>query len=81
MYDVLIEGGLVVDGTGAPGYAASVAVSGDTVVAIGRVEGEARRTIDASGLTAGDVTLRTPAAGKWTEDPGEGRCPALPARR
>ncbi|MCA9738651.1 MAG: D-aminoacylase [Gemmatimonadetes bacterium] len=51
-YDVLIKGGQVVDGTGAPRYRADVAIQGDRIVAISR-EGidvnEARRVIDASG--------------------------------
>ena len=50
MHDVLIRGGTVVDGTGAPGYPADVAVSGDEIAAIGRLDGGAAVTIDASGL-------------------------------
>ena len=50
MHDVLIRGGTVVDGTGAPGYPADVAVSGDEIAAIGRLDGGAAAIIDASGL-------------------------------
>src|SRR3972149_2253663 len=51
-WTLLIRNGTVVDGSGAPGYAADVAVEGDRIVAIERrLVGEARRTIDAAGFT------------------------------
>ena len=52
MIDLLIRGGLVVDGTGSPGFHAAIAVEGDTVAVLrGDVSAvEAARTIDASGL-------------------------------
>ena len=50
MFDLLITGGTVVDGTGAPGFHADVAVSGDEIVAIGKFTNEAATTIDASGM-------------------------------
>ena len=49
-YDVVIRGGTVFDGTGAPPVEADVAIRGDRIVAVGEVEGEADRTIDATGL-------------------------------
>ena len=52
MYDVLIRGGVVVDGTGRPGYSADVAVKDGRVTAIGDLKGEAAaRVLDADGLT------------------------------
>jgi N-acyl-D-aspartate/D-glutamate deacylase len=52
MYDIIIRGGLVFDGTGAPPNVADVAVQGGKVVAIGNLateSGEAFRIVDATG--------------------------------
>lgn len=50
-YDILIRGGRVVDGTGNPWFQADVAITGDRIAAIGKLEGKtARRVIDARGL-------------------------------
>ena len=52
MASVILRGGSVVDGTGAPGIAADVAVDGDRIAAVGDLSGmAAEREIDASGLT------------------------------
>jgi N-acyl-D-aspartate/D-glutamate deacylase len=48
--DLVIRGARIVDGTGAPEYRADLGVRGERIVAIGNVEGEARRSIDAEGL-------------------------------
>ena len=49
-YDIIIENGLIVDGTGAAGYAADIAISGDTIAAIGDLStAQATRRLDAKG--------------------------------
>ncbi len=50
MLDVLIKGGTVVDGSGAPGVVADVGIRDGRVVAIGAVAETAEQTIDADGL-------------------------------
>jgi N-acyl-D-aspartate/D-glutamate deacylase len=49
MFDVLIKNGLVVDGSGQPGFSADVAVKDGRIADIGRIEGPARRLIEAEG--------------------------------
>src|SRR5579883_3343848 len=50
MFDALIKNGLVVDGSGAPGVAADLAVKDGRIAAVGpALEGEAASTIDAAG--------------------------------
>jgi N-acyl-D-amino-acid deacylase len=49
-FDLVIRGGLVVDGVGAPAFLADVAVAGDRIAAVGEVPEQGARTIDASGL-------------------------------
>ncbi len=50
-FDILITGGTVVDGTGAPGFRADMGIKGKQVAAIGGLgDSLAERVIDASGL-------------------------------
>ena len=72
-YDLLIQGGTVVDGTGAPPRTADVAVTGGHVVEVGRIDGgpgAATRTIDADGalVTPGFVDIHTHYDGQATWD-------------
>lgn len=48
-FDVILKGGRVVDGTGAPWYVADVGIRDGRIAAIGRLR-DADRTIDATGL-------------------------------
>ncbi len=50
MVDLVLRGGRVCDGTGAPARDADVAIDAGRVVLIGRVEDAARRTVDVAGL-------------------------------
>ncbi len=50
MYDYIIRGGLVVDGTGSPGRVADVAIRDGRIVEVGTISESAGRTFDASGL-------------------------------
>ena len=49
-YDLVIRGGTVFDGSGAPGVVADVGIRGDRIVAVGDVSGNAARVIDARDL-------------------------------
>jgi len=70
MHDLVIRGGTVVDGTGSPARRADVAVDGERIVAVGTVNGPARRTIDADDLlvTPGWVDIHTHYDGQVTWD-------------
>lgn len=48
--DIVLRGGTLLDGTGAPGRLADVAVAGDRIAAVGRIEAAGRVEIDATGL-------------------------------
>ena len=60
-HDLVIRGGAVVDGTGAEPVGADVAVDGDRIAAIGKVDGKGKREIDAAGLVVspGFIDLHT----------------------
>jgi N-acyl-D-aspartate/D-glutamate deacylase len=50
-YDLVIRGGTVIDGTGAPGQVGDVAISGDKIVAVGKLSAyTAKQEVDATGL-------------------------------
>ena len=50
LHDLIIKNGKVIDGSGLPGFHSDVAVSGGRIVEIGKVDGEARRVLNADGL-------------------------------
>ncbi len=71
MHDLVIRGGTIVDGTGAPSRTGDVAIDGDRITAVGGTAGPARRTIDATGklVTPGWVDIHTHYDGQVTWDP------------
>src|SRR5438309_2105706 len=71
MHDLVIRGATVVDGTGAPAFVGDLAVDGGRISAIGRVDGDDREEIDATGMlvTPGFVDVHTHYDGQVTWDP------------
>ena len=61
MFDVVIRNGLVIDGTGAPGQIADVALNDGRIAAVGEVSESGAREIDAKGLVVapGFVDIHT----------------------
>lgn len=71
MYDLVIENGKLVDGTGAPARITSVAIKDGKIVAVGDSLGPATRVIDATGklVTPGFVDMHTHFDAQVTWDP------------
>ena len=62
MYDILIRGGIVFDGSGSPGVASDILIADGRIAVIGReLAGSARKTIDAQGLAVapGFIDIKT----------------------
>ena len=71
MHDLVIQGGTVVDGTGAPARTADITVDRGVISGVGSFAGEAsNRTVDADGLlvTPGWVDIHTHYDGQATWD-------------
>jgi N-acyl-D-amino-acid deacylase len=49
MYDLVIRGGTVVDGTGGASFTGDVAVNDGLIASVGKIDGHARRVVDADG--------------------------------
>ena len=60
-HDIVIRGGELVDGTGSAPRQGDLAIDGNAIAAVGKVEGGGKREIDAQGLavTPGFVDLHT----------------------
>lgn len=72
MFDLKIINGTIVDGTGSPSYVGDIAIKDGVIVEIGSaVDGDARETIDATGLivSPGFVDIHTHYDGQATWDP------------
>ncbi len=71
-YDLKIQGGMVIDGTGSPAVRADVGILGGRIADVGPSLGGAKRTIDAEGalVTPGFVDLHTHYDGQisWDSD-------------
>ena len=50
MYDLVLKGGRIYDGSGMPSFNGDVAVAGREIVEIGRITGNAKRTLNLDGL-------------------------------
>jgi len=69
----VIRGGTVVDGSGAPGVRADVAVAGDRITCVGEVDGRSTRTVagqvfmevgEHTGALAGTMLTTMAGAGR-----------------
>jgi N-acyl-D-amino-acid deacylase len=71
MHDIVIRGGKIVDGTGAPAFSGDVALSGDRIVQVGGKAGPGKREVNADGrlVTPGWVDVHTHYDGQATWDP------------
>ena len=72
MFDVVIVGGTVVDGSGTPGYRADVGINGETISVLDDLaRAETRRVIDATGMivSPGFIDTHTHSEGPLLLDP------------
>jgi len=71
VHDLVIRNGRVVDGTGAPAFAADVAVDAGRITAVGTVTASGRVEVDATDriITPGFVDVHTHYDGQVTWDP------------
>jgi N-acyl-D-amino-acid deacylase len=71
MHDLVIRGGTIADGSGRPTRVGDVAIAGNRITDVGKVDGPARREIDAEGMlvTPGWVDIHTHYDGQATWDP------------
>src|SRR5262245_52134052 len=59
-FDILIRGGAVICGSGAPRFEADVGVGGDLIVAIGPLPASAKRVVRAAGKVAAPGFIDAP---------------------
>jgi len=49
MFDLVVRNGLIVDGSGIPGFKGDVGIKDGRIAAVGAVQGDAKREVDAEG--------------------------------
>lgn len=71
MHDIVIRGGTIVDGTGAPAFTGDLAIDGDKITSVGGKAGPAKRDVQAEGrlVAPGWVDIHTHYDGQATWDP------------
>ena len=71
MHELVIRGGNIVDGTGAPGFIGDVAIDDGVITAVGVIAERGEREVDADGLAVmpGWVDIHTHYDGQVTWDP------------
>lgn len=72
-FDLVLRGGMVLDGTGGPALKADVGILGDTIVALDQIgPGQARRVLDVSGLhvAPGFIDMHSHSDGSILSYPG-----------
>ena len=74
MSSLLIQNGIMIDGTGADGFRADLLIRNDRIAAIGRIDAEAERTIDAGGrvVCPGFIDIHRHCDAKFLLDPSFG---------
>jgi len=65
-FDVLIKNATIVEGTGKKAYKGGIGVIGDRVASLGDVKGDAKKTVDAKGLTALPGFIDAHSHADWT---------------
>ena len=71
MHDIVIRNGIIVDGSGEKSFVGNIAIDGDRITAIGKVDSKGKKEIDASGkvVTPGWVDIHTHYDGQVCWDP------------
>jgi N-acyl-D-amino-acid deacylase len=61
MFDLIVRGGVVIDGSGGEPYRADIAINGNVIADIGQLDATARHEVDAAGclVTPGFVDIHT----------------------
>ena len=81
MYELLLKGGRIYDGSGMPSYYADVGISGGKIVEIGRLNGSAKRTLNVDGLAVAPGFIETDMTGTLPEEVKTGYLSLIPAGR